>query len=45
MIGFEYLYNELLRKEPQLWKTFKKAYVLTDSNPNLSNQSSGVRNG
>jgi hypothetical protein len=43
--GFEYLYNELMRKEPQLRKTWEKASFLTGSNPNSSNQSSGVKNG
>ena len=39
--GFEYLYNELMRKEPQLRKTLPTASVPTVSNSNSSNQSSG----
>ena len=38
--GFEYLYNELLRKEPQLRKTLPKAFLQTVSISNSSNQSS-----
>jgi len=43
--GFEYLYNRLMRKGPQLRKTWAKASLPTGSNSNLSNQSSGVKNG
>ena len=38
--GFEYLHNELLRKEPQLRKTWAKASLPSVSNSNSSNQSS-----
>ena len=38
--GFEYLYDELLRKEPQLRKTWAKAHLPTVSDSNLSNESS-----
>jgi hypothetical protein len=39
-VGFEYLYNELLRKEPQLRKTLPKAFLPSVSNSNLPNESS-----
>jgi hypothetical protein len=39
-VGFEYLYNELLRKEPQLRKTLPKASPPTVSDSNSPNQSS-----
>ena len=39
-VGFEYLYNELMRKEPQLRKTLPKAYLQTASNSKSSNKSS-----
>jgi len=38
--GFEYLYNELLRKEPQLRKTLPKASLPTVSDSNSPNESS-----
>jgi len=40
-VGFEYLYNELMRKESQLRKTLPKASLPTVSNSNSSNQSLG----
>jgi hypothetical protein len=39
-VGFDYLYNELLRKEPQLRKTLPKASAPSISDSNSSNQSS-----
>ena len=39
-VGFEYLYNELTRKEPQLRKTYPTASLPTVSNSNSSNKSS-----
>jgi len=39
-VGFEYLYNELMRKELQLRKTLPKAYLQTASNSKSSNKSS-----
>jgi hypothetical protein len=38
--GFEYLYDELLRKEPQLRKTLPNTSLPTVSDSNSSNQSS-----
>jgi hypothetical protein len=38
--GFEYLHNELLRKEPQLRKTWAKASLPSVSNSDSSNHSS-----
>ena len=42
--GFEYLCNELLRKEPQLRKTWEKAFLPSVSNSNSSNHL-GAKNG
>jgi len=42
--GFEYLHNELLRKEPQLRKTWEKA-LLTVTDSKLPNEPLGVKNG
>ena len=39
-MGFEYLYDELMRKEPQLRKTWAKASLPTASDSNLPNESS-----
>jgi hypothetical protein len=39
-MGFEYLYDELLRKEPQLRKTWAKASLPTVSDSNSLNESS-----
>jgi len=39
--GFEYLYNELMKKEPQLRKTLPTAYLTAVSDSKSSNQSSG----
>jgi hypothetical protein len=44
-IGFDYLYSELMRKEPRLRKTWDKASLLTGFDSTLSNQSSGAKNG
>jgi hypothetical protein len=38
--GFEYLYSEIMRKEPQLRKTWAKAILLTVPDSNSPNQSS-----
>jgi len=38
--GFEYVYNELLKKEPQLRRTWTKAALLPVSDPNSLNDSS-----
>jgi hypothetical protein len=38
--GFEYLYNEIMRKEPQLRKTWAKAILPTVSDSNSPNESS-----
>jgi hypothetical protein len=38
--GFDYLYNELMRREPQLRKTWEKASLSTGSDSNLPNESS-----
>ena len=40
-IGFEYLYNELIRKEPKLMKAFSKYLSQPVSDTKLSIQSSG----
>ena len=39
-VGCEYLYNELMKKEPQLKKAWAKASILTASDSNLPNESS-----
>ena len=38
--GFEYLYNEIMRKEPQLRKTWTKASLPTASNSDSTDESS-----
>jgi hypothetical protein len=38
--GFDYLYNEIMRKEPQLRKTWAKASLSTVSDFNLPNKAS-----
>ena len=43
--GFVYLYNELMRKEPQLRKTWAKASLLSITDPKLPNDPLGDRNG
>jgi len=43
--GFEYLYNEIVRKEPQLRKTWAKASLLSITDPKLPNDALGDRNG
>ncbi len=43
--GFEYLYNELVRKEPQLRKTWAKASFPPVTAPKLPNEPLGDKNG
>jgi hypothetical protein len=43
--GFEYLYNEIMRREPQLRKTWAKASLLPVSDSKLPNKPLGDRNG